>query len=1000
MQTHAELKSSAENGGAVNLAQYFGTGATAYYLNANGDEQSTSQWYGKGAAFLGLSGKVEEEVFTNLLWGIGPKGEKLRQNAGEKPQWIAAKNRDGSPKLDENGEPAGHFRQERLGYDFCYSPDKTVSNIWAIGMASDDLKQRELAEAIHQASRRSAMRQLTFLEDYAETRRGAGSKDHHQGEGLVIGTFDHFTARGHGKGVDGDDHDDAETIDEQIHHHCVIMNVCLADGRFSALEAGEMLALERTTGAMYRNDLASELQKLGLTLDYTPQLDQYGHVIEGAFKVVGVPEIYRSETSGRRHEITEYQAEHPEASSQEANLATRRDKKEPTFKELVQAWREKQADFRRRHPEQQLPERITDLIGLAPSEEEQLRRQQRAQQTQREFDDEVLDKLHETQSVFRKRDLLRVIAEKTVGEHDAKGVIGLANAFLARQEGLAVINPERLHEDDMSAMPSRRYKEFRFSDRKRVLEMEQGLVDAAKARGNETQHHLDPKVVDQCMADFKKKRGFALSDEQQRSVRFATQESGGVCLIKGRAGSGKTTSCQVITAAFEQSGYRVLGTATGNDAAQKLEAETGVKSRSITKMLNMLEAKPGKKPKLEFTDKTLLVIDEAGMLGTRPCQKLLAKLHAAGGKAILQGDHLQLQAVDAGSPMRALDQAIGSFELTEIRRQRAKEGVDLVQKFYAAGGTEKRSRAENLKFGRSIMMDMEAQGHLHDSKDRKDLIREMMAAYVADSKPDRQKILLAGTNKDIDELTGLLRQAKKHAGLLGDDKEVLTKSPKADHPVKLNVAVGERIRFRALDEDLGVVNGTVAVINSITPGKDGKAHIDATIESDIAGKDGKKIHFRSDQVAFGLGWASTVHRSQGQSLESVYHLYNPKSMDRQLAMVAFSRHKGSYTLFMQTKDKDTLHRDEQLATDRLQVNALEEGVAFNGRSTKDLIAEQRAKKAQAQTEAQKAPKLDADTVLKAAEAFKRVRDHVPPTLSEAVRRGQSQGQGRGRGQGL
>ncbi len=992
MLTIAELKTSADTGEAGNLAQYFGTGATAYYCDAMGDQQSTSQWYGKGAAFLGLSGKVDEEVFTNLLVGIGPKGEALRQNAGEKPQWVAAKNRDGTPKLDENGEPAGHYREERIGYDFCFSPPKDVSILYAMGMASDDPKQRELAEAIHKVHERAVLRQLQFLEDYAETRRGdtgsADTTEYHRGEGLVIGVFHHFTARGHDKHPGGLP-EDQDTIDEQIHSHCVFQNLCLAQGRFSALEAGEMMGLQRASGAMYRNDFAQGLQELGFTAEADLTLDKNGQVIEGNFKIQGIPREFTRERSGRRQMIEEFMAANPGATAQEANLATRKGKDEPTFEELLQDWKADHADFRRRHPELHVPEKITDLLGLAPSAEEQLRRQTRAQQTQQEFDDEVLDKLHETQSVFRKRDLLRVITEKTVGEHDAKGVIKLANAFLARQENLAVINPERLHEDDMSAMPSMRYKEFRFSDRTRVLGMEQNLVDAAKARVNETHHHLDPKVVDQCMEDFKKKRGFALSDEQQRSVKWATQETGGICIIKGRAGSGKTTSCEVITDAFKQSGWTVLGTATGNDAAQKLQAETSVKSCSITKMLNMLEAKPGKKPKLEFTDKTLLVIDEAGMLGTRPCQRLLAKLHAAGGRAILQGDPLQLQAVDAGSPMRALDQALGSFELTEIRRQRSQRGVDLVQKFYAAGGTEKRSRAENLKFGRAIMMDMEADGHLNDFKERKDVIRNLVADYVADTKPDRQKILLGGTHKDIEELTTLLRQAKKDAGQLGEDKEVMTKTPKADHPVQLSVAVGERIRFRALDEDLGVVNGTVAVINAITPGKDGKAHIDATIESDIAGKDGKKIHFRSDQISFGLGWASTVHRSQGQSLESVYHLYNPKSMDRQLAMVAYSRHKGSYGLYMQTKDKDTLHHDEKLANDRLQVNALEEGVAFGGRSTKDLIAEHRAKKAQAA----QAPKLDAATVTKAAEAFQRLREQVPPTLAEAVRR--SQGQGRG-----
>lgn len=999
MLTVQELKSNPENGTAGALAQYFGAGATAYYCDSAGDEKSTSQWFGKGAAHLGLSGRVDEDVFTDLLWGIGPKGESLRQHAGEKPQWVAAKNRDGTPKLDENGDPMGHFREERIGYDFCFSPDKTVSNAWAIGAVSDDLKERQIAEAIHKAHEHAVLRQLTFLEDYAETRRGntgsADTTEYHRGEGLVIGVFHHFTARGHDKHPAGVEEDE-DTIDEQLHTHCVIQNMCLAQGRFTSLEAGEMIGLQRTCGAMYRSDLAKSLQEMGLTLDFTEQLDKHGKVIEGAFKIVGISDEYRTEKSGRRQQINEFMEANPGASSQEANLATRHDKKEPKFQQLLVDWKESQDDFRRRHPELNLPTRLSDLIGLAPSQEEQLRRQDRARQTQEEFDNEVLDKLHENQSVFRKRDLLRVIAEKTTGNLDAKGVIGLANAFLARQEDLAVINPEQVHEDDRALKPSMRYTEHRFASKSRVLDMEKDLAEGAKARVNETHGRLDPRIVDQCIADFQKKRGFAITAEQAAAVRHVTQETGGVAVIRGAPGSGKTTSSEVTVEAYRKSGFKILGAATGWDAAKKLQAETDVESHSISSILHQLDKGP--KSKIHLDSSTLLIVDEAGMIGTRSLQRLMSYANKAGSKVVLQGDQLQLQSVEAGAGMRTVADAIGMVELKEIRRQKHQSGIDIATKFSEAGGAEKRSRAENLRKGREIMLDMEKAGHLVDHEERQEVIRDLVSTYIADPRPARNKVILGGTHKDLEEITALLRTELRAAGQLGDDKQVVTKTPRAEHPVKLDLAVGDRIRFASKDKELDVVNGTVAVVTGLIPGKDGKAQIEARIESTIKKQDGRTVHFRSDQVSFDLGWASTVHRSQGQSLDSVFHLHNPKSVDRQLAMVGYTRHKEHYTLFMQTKDKDNLHRDAQVVTDRLQVNALEEGVAFGGRSTKDLIAEHRAKKAQAQAEAQKTPKLDADAVTKAAEAFKRIRDHVPPTLAEAVRR--SQGQGRGRGQGL
>lgn len=990
MLTVKELKTSSESGSADALAQYFGAGATAYYCDSSGSQKSTSQWYGKGAQFLGLSGRVDENTFNNLLWGIGPKGEGLRQNAGEKPKWVAAKNRDGSPKLDEHGEPVGHFQEERIGYDFCFSPPKDVSICYAMGAASDELKQRELADAVHKAHEKAVLRQLTFLEDYAETRRGKGSKEYHQGEGLVIGVFHHFTARGHDKRIHDDlpgdlEHDDP-ALDEQLHSHCVVQNMCLSQGRFTALEAGEMMGLQRACGAMYRNDLAKNLKELGFTIEADEQLDKNGQVIEGAFKIAGIPQEMTRERSGRRQTIEEYMAAHPGASSDEANMATRKAKDEPTFEELLQDWKTEHADFRRRHPDLHVAEKLTDLVGLAPSEEESLRRQDKARQTQQDFDDAVLDKLHETQSVFRKRDLLRVIAEKTTGELDAKGVIGLANAFLARQDDLAVIQQEKVHEDDRLEKPSMRYKEYRFASKSRILNMEKDLAEGAKARMHETHQRLDPKIVHACMADFQKKRGFALTPEQANAVRYVTQETGGCSVVRGAPGSGKTTSSEVTVSAYRQAGYKILGAATSWDAAKKLEGETAVESHSISRIISQLDKGPKSKIKLDAS--TLLIVDEAGMIGTRSLQRLMAHANKAGSRVILQGDQYQLQSVESGGGLRTVVDAIGMTELKEIRRQKHQKGRDIATQFSEAGGAEKRSRAENLRKGRAIMTEMEQAGHLVDHLDRKDLVRDLVSSYVADPRPARDKVILGGTHKDLEEITTALRTTLQAAGQLGENREVVTRTPRAGHEVKMDLAVGDRIRFGAKDDQLGIVNGTMAVVTALIPGKDGKAQIEAKVESSIKEQDGRELHFRSDQVAFGMGWASTVHRSQGQSLESVFHLHNAKSVDRQLAMVGYTRHKENYQLFMLTKDKDAIQRDGQVVTDRLQVNALEEGVAFGGRSTKELIAEHRAKRAAEQQA----------TACAAEEAAAAIRRHIKqaPTLSAAValaKRGQGRGQG-------
>lgn len=68
--------------------------------------------------------------------------------------------------------------------------------------------------------------------------------------------------------------------------------------------------------------------------------------------------------------------------------------------------------------------------------------------------------------------------------------------------------------------------------------------------------------------------------------------------------------------------------------------------------------------------RTLLVVDEAGMVGTEQMDKLLARAQEAGARVVAMGDHQQLQPIDAGASFRLLSQRVGSAQLTEVVRQR------------------------------------------------------------------------------------------------------------------------------------------------------------------------------------------------------------------------------------------------------------------------------------------------------------------------------------------
>jgi ATP-dependent exoDNAse (exonuclease V) alpha subunit len=71
-----------------------------------------------------------------------------------------------------------------------------------------------------------------------------------------------------------------------------------------------------------------------------------------------------------------------------------------------------------------------------------------------------------------------------------------------------------------------------------------------------------------------------------------------------------------------------------------------------------------------LSSKDVLVIDEAGMIGTRQMERVICEAEKRGAKVVLVGDVEQLQAIEAGAAFRSITERHGSAEITTVRRQR------------------------------------------------------------------------------------------------------------------------------------------------------------------------------------------------------------------------------------------------------------------------------------------------------------------------------------------
>lgn len=926
MLTITALKSNSPSGDGGGVPKYLT--ATEYYLDKNGQERSSAAWTGRGAQALGLKGPVTEELMNKLAAGFGPDGQPLRQNAGEKPKQHPLKDRQGNVKLDEQGNPIMKTQGVRIGFDLTWSAPKSVSVAFA---GADGALRDKMLEAHHAAVEKA----LDFVEKHAaETRRGKGGKDVLEAE-LVISRHTHYGARAHEK--DWKQRGEHELdVDPQLHTHCLVYNLARdKDGNWGALEPKEMYHWKMAAGALYRAELAENLRGLGFGIEDDIRLADDGSVKDRFFKIAGVPDELAEQMSGRRKEILAHMAEHG-GSAQQANLATRRDKDEPTFAELSERWKEDLAEYRREHPGL-LPENMRSLVGRKPERE--------APKPQQELDQEILAELHETKSVWTRADLTGKLAERNVGRMSMKDVLKETSQFLVRND-LVLIEPEKVHQDDRGQHLARRHREVRFADPK-VVAQEHEMVRDAAARKGEQEVRLDPKVVDQAIAAMEKERGFQLSAEQRKAARFVCAETGGVAVIEGRAGTGKTTTADAVVQAYEASGRHVIGAATGWDAAKKLEAESGITSHSITSLLGKLD-----KGQIKLNSKSVILIDEAGMVGTPSMKGLLDHAHAAKAKVLLQGDTLQLQSVERGAPMRALAKEVGSVVLTDIRRQQHQADRDTAQAFYDAGDAQLRSRQQNVDAGKAILSRMERNGQIQGYDSWDEARQQWVAQYLASQLPARDKLLTAGTREDVQAGNSAVREVRKRAGELGLEFQIQGTEPRTGKAYQIPLAEGDRVRFTKRNDELGLVNGTKAVVQSITPAKGGGHTIKATIESDIKKMDGREVEFNTkDYGCLTHAYAATVHKSQGQSVQEVYHLGHPGMTDRQLSLVSFTRMKQKYELFGDASDLFDVRLDAKVAEDRLQMNAMEEGRAFEGRTTKQVMADLARQKARAAHEA-------------------------------------------------
>ena len=771
---------SAMSGGQASY--YLGLGREDYYLQGG---EPPGQWYGEGAAALGLTGPVEADHLYNLFAGRSPWGDRSliqRQNHARKAE-------------------------HRPGWDLTFSAPKSVSVLWS--QAEEPV--RAVLQSLHARAVQAA---LEYLQDTAaSTRRGKGGKVLEPG-GLIVSTFEHSTSR---------------ALDPQLHTHALVMNLCVRkDGTTGTLSSLDLFLSKMAAGALYRAELARGLrEELGLLVRRE----------RSWFEVEGVPRDLIETFSKRREAIEEALRKTgltSAAAAAAAAIQTRTAKQGASRFDLFQEWRAEGM----RH-------------GWSTAEAGALSRPQsstidRLDRTAvaAEVCRLATDRLTGDAAHFTRRDFVRYLAEEAQGRGlGAAEVRQAADAFLSGSRSIIRLGEHRGEE--------------RFTTRA-MLELERELLGGADTLRRNGSHRLEPETVMGIIA----RQGAALSEEQLKAVWHVTSQSGALAVVSGMAGTGKTRMLEMARSAWEADGYRVEGAALAARAAKELTSGSGIPADTIARTL--MDLASGKK---KIDGKTILVVDEAGMVATPDMRRLILACREAGTKLVLVGDERQLQPIGPGAPFLELGERHGRAELKDIRRQND-EWARVAVKDMAAG----RAREALAAFAE--------RGLVKVSQTRNESMVDLVARWRSDGGNPEETLILAGTRNEVRNLNRLVQEQRLQAKELGQLSTLIDNE---------RIHLGDRVMFTKNRRALGVENGAKGTVCGLSG--DGE-------RMSVRLDNGEKVTLWTPGfVDLTLGYAATTHKAQGATTARTYVLGGGPMQARELSYVQASRAKVETRFF-------------------------------------------------------------------------------------------------------
>lgn len=663
-------------------------------------------------------------------------------------------------------------------------------------------------------------------------------------------------------------HRSSRNGDPQLHTHVLIANATKGpDGKWTRLYHPAIYEHATTASYIYEAHLRHELtRRLGVEW-HAPR--------KGIAEIRGFADEWLKAFSTRRAEILEaVGADASERARQIATLATRKTKEALELGNLRERWGTKAEEIGLDR----------DAIAATMGKQVELA----SKLTLKQLDREVTAHA----SHFDRRDAIRAVANLLPNGAPGHEVESAADAFLASESVVTVAETA---------------KGTRYTT-KRIWELERQALETAKRMAAEPRGEAGDLVAARVIAARP-----TLKPDQREMVQRLLAGREGIVVVIGEAGTGKSFATVATAEGWAQAGFELRAAAPTWRAANVLSAE-GLEATTVAGLLRDLD-----RGELGLSSRTVLLVDEAGMVGSEHLARVIGHAEEAGAKLVLVGDPEQLGAIEAGGLFSAIAERSEPVHLHEVIRHNHELDRDAAKLIREGDGREAlflyRSEERVTVAGTA-------------EERRVAMVEDWWRSYSQ----GEDALMVAKRNVEVERLNATARELVKAEGRLGAEEIEVGGAA---------FAAGDQVITRVNDRAGGIYNRERWEIAQLDAerGRIVLEGIDQARRVEVGPDYLSKTALGGEAPALQHAYAVTTYCAQGATVDTAYVMFDP-SMDKQESYVATSRTREKTYLYATPEiegerteyapagpERDPIaHLGEALERDRAQTAAHDEAL--------------------------------------------------------------------------